>query len=93
MLFDIDLLSSCSGRSSIFEGPEREDLLHLEVTAETGLWYGLQNRLASLYDHMDMMDIKVSKDKHIADGLIERTSSMLDEIESKIVHIDKQGDQ
>ena len=42
---------------------------------------------------MDMMDIKVSKDKHIADGLIERMSSMLDEIESKIVHIDKQGDQ
>ena len=40
MLFDVDLLSPCSGRSSIFEGPEREDLL-LEVTAETGLWYRL----------------------------------------------------
>ena len=41
MLFDIDLLSSCSGRSSIFKGPKREDLLLLEVIAETGLWYGL----------------------------------------------------
>ena len=41
MLFDIDLLSSCSRRSSIFEGPEREDLLLLKVIAETGLWYGL----------------------------------------------------
>ena len=33
-----------------------------------------------------MMDVKVSKDKNIADGLIEGTSSMLDEIESKTVH-------
>ena len=30
-----------------------------------------------------MMNIKVSKDKTLADGLIERTLSMLDEIESK----------
>ena len=45
MLFDIDFLFSCSGRSSIFEGPEREDLLLLEVTAETGLWYGLLNKV------------------------------------------------
>ena len=29
-----------------------------------------------------MMHVKVSKDKTLADGLIERTSSMLDEIES-----------
>ena len=41
LIFDLDLLSSCSGRSSIFESPEREDLLVLEVTAETGLWYRL----------------------------------------------------
>ena len=41
-----------------------------------------------------MMDVKVSKEKHtLADWLIERTSSMLDEIESKIVHKDKEGDQ
>ena len=34
-----------------------------------------------------MMDIKVPKDKHTsADGLIERTSSMLDETKSKIIH-------
>ena len=41
LIFDLDLLSSCSGRSSIFESPEREDLLVLEITAETGLWYRL----------------------------------------------------
>ena len=35
-----------------------------------------------------MMDIKVSKDK-TADELIERTSPMLDEIESKTVHKDE----
>ena len=35
-----------------------------------------------------MIDVKVSKDKHKADGLIERTSSMLHEIESKTVHKD-----
>ena len=34
------------------------------------------------------MDVKVSKDKQLADGLIERISSMLDEIESKTVHKD-----
>ena len=37
-----------------------------------------------------MMDLKVSK--KTADGLIERTSSMLDKIESKTVHKDKKGD-
>ena len=40
-----------------------------------------------------MMDVKVSKDKHIVDGLIERTSSLLDEIESKTMHKDKEGDR
>ena len=40
-----------------------------------------------------MMDLKVSKDKTLADGVIERTSSMLDEIESKTVHKDKEGDR
>ena len=29
----------------------------------------------------------------LADGLIERTSSKLDEIESKTIHKDKEGDQ
>ena len=33
------------------------------------------------------------KTNTLADGLIERTSSMLDEIEQKIVHQAKEGDQ
>ena len=37
-----------------------------------------------------MMDLKVSK--KTADGLFERTSFMLDKIESKTVHKDKKGD-
>ena len=37
--------------------------------------------------------LKVSKDKKkTADGLIKRTSSMLDEIESKTIHKDEYGD-
>ena len=40
-----------------------------------------------------MMDIKVSKDKTLADGLIKRTSSMLDETESKTVHNTEEGDR
>ena len=36
-----------------------------------------------------MMDFKTNT---LADGLIEKTSSMLDEIASKIVHKDKEGD-
>ena len=39
------------------------------------------------------MNNKVSKDNALVDGLIERTSSMLDETESKTVHKDKDGDQ
>ena len=40
-----------------------------------------------------MIDVKDSKDKKkLADGLTERTSSMLDEMESKTVHKDKDGD-
>ena len=39
-----------------------------------------------------MMDVKVFKDKTLSDALIERTSSMLDEIESKTVHRDEEGD-
>ena len=39
-----------------------------------------------------MMDVKSPKTKTLADGLIERTSSMLDEIESKTVHKDEEGD-
>ena len=41
LIFDIDLLSSSLGRSSIFESPDREDLLLLEESAEMGLWYKL----------------------------------------------------
>ena len=37
-----------------------------------------------------MMDIKVSI---LPDGLIERTSSMFDEIASKTVHKDEEGNQ
>ena len=39
-----------------------------------------------------MMDIKSPKTR-TADGLIERTLSMLDEIESKTVHKAEEGDQ
>ena len=39
-----------------------------------------------------IMDVKVSKNKHIRRLLIERTSSMLDEIEPKTVHKVKEGD-
>ena len=38
-----------------------------------------------------MMDVKVSKSKTLADGLIKRTSSMLDETESKTMLKDKEG--
>ena len=38
-----------------------------------------------------MMNIKVSKDSTLADGLIERASPMLDEIESKTMHKDREG--
>ena len=44
-----------------------------------------KSRLAS-----HLMDIKVTNT--LADGLIGRTSSMLDEIESKNMHKDKEGD-
>ena len=40
-----------------------------------------------------MMDIKFSKTETLADGLIKRISSMLDEIELKIVHKDEEGDR
>ena len=41
-----------------------------------------------------MMVVEVSKEKKaLADWLIERTSSMLDEIELKTVHKDEQGDR
>ena len=39
-----------------------------------------------------MMDVEVSKKILSADGLIERTSSILNEIESKAVHNDEEGD-
>ena len=41
LIFDIDLLPSSLGRSSIFESPDGEDLLLLEESAEMGLWYKL----------------------------------------------------
>ena len=40
-----------------------------------------------------MMDVKsLQRQKKTADGLIKRTSSMLDEIESKTIHKDEYGD-
>ena len=39
------------------------------------------------------MDIQVSKDKNISDGLTDRTSSMLDEIELKTVYKNEEGDR
>ena len=40
-----------------------------------------------------MMEVNVSKTKTLADGLIERTPSMLDEIETKTVHKDEEVDR
>ena len=39
-----------------------------------------------------MMMLKSQKTKTLADGLIDRTSSLLDDIESKTVHEDGEGD-
>ena len=39
-----------------------------------------------------MMDIKVYKENTLAEGLIERTSSMLNEAESTNVHNDDEDD-
>ena len=39
-----------------------------------------------------MMDVKVSKDR-LGDGLIEKTSSILDEVASKIVHKEEDENQ
>ena len=40
-----------------------------------------------------MMEIEAFIDKDLGDGLIERTSSMLDEIASRTVHKDKDSDR
>ena len=40
-----------------------------------------------------MMDVKSPKSNILADGLIKRTSSMLDETESKTVHKVEEGYQ
>ena len=40
-----------------------------------------------------MMNVNVSKTKTLADGMIERTSSILDEIKSKTVDEDEEYDQ
>ena len=40
-----------------------------------------------------MVDVKCPKTKTLADGLIERTSSMLDEIESKSMHKAEEGER
>ena len=40
-----------------------------------------------------MMTLKSPKTKTLADGLIERTSFMLDEIKSKTMHKDEEGDR
>ena len=39
-----------------------------------------------------MVDVKSQKTKTLGDGLIERTSSVLDEIELKTVQKDEEGD-
>ena len=39
------------------------------------------------------MDIKVSNYKHISRWVIERISSVLDEMEWKTIHKDEEGDQ
>ena len=39
-----------------------------------------------------MMTLKSPKTKTLADGLIKRTSSMLDQIESKTMHKAEEGD-
>ena len=38
------------------------------------------------------MDVSVSKDKHISRWSIEKTSAMLNEMKSKTVHKDEEGD-
>ena len=40
-----------------------------------------------------MINVNSLKTKTLADGLIERTSSNLDEIKSKAVHKEEEGDQ
>ena len=40
-----------------------------------------------------MMDLKSPKTKILADGLVKRTSSMFNEIESKTMHKDEEGDR
>ena len=40
-----------------------------------------------------MMNVKVSKDNKLADGLIERASSMLGEIATKTENKDEKGDR
>ena len=52
----------------------------------------IQNHVhANISRHM--YECHVCQLSNSANGLIERTSSMLDEIESKTVHKDKEGDQ
>ena len=40
-----------------------------------------------------MLDVKVAKEKYITDRLIHKTSSLLDEIASKIMHKEEEGDR
>ena len=40
-----------------------------------------------------MIDIKVFKDNTLVDGLIKRTSPVLDEMESNTMHKDEEGEQ
>ena len=47
----------------------------------------------SIGESVLMMDVKVSKTNTLAYGLIKRTSSMLDEIELKTMHNDKDRDR
>ena len=42
--------------------------------------------------YYDGIEVSSPKTNTLADGLIERTSSMLDEIGSKVLHKDEEGD-
>ena len=63
--------------------------------AELWQWQsGIQVGKLTIWRRLFEMDVSMSpKTNTLADRFIERTSSMLDEIKSKTVHKDKEGDQ
>ena len=71
-------------------------ILYQGVPYKAEAWHACsQEQYFSKHRFLDIYQcaFKVSKDKTLADGLIERTSSLLDEIEPKPVHKVKEGDQ